>query len=648
MTTITRAAAGRATRWLLTVAILVYFGAVAAPPMPHVWGTGLDGSWVIALNVAHQKGLVHGSDIVWTYGPLGYLRYFDPSSGPCGTAIVYRLGMWIAWLAAVAALVFRHRSRWVGLWAFLLMAFVSLADTVALDHLELAVLAFSLLAITEKRWYRELAIFGLGLLAAFALLVKLNAGAECWLVFVLVTGIAAGREYGATSAALRYAAIRIAAGMACCIGLYSVATGSTLGFFGYLFYGWQTASGYSASMSWPGPLWQLALGAISVAGLLFWLPPASARWKSLVPGVLLGAIFAFFSFKIAMVRQDAHAVSFQFAIALASLPVFVLAETRRDRYLYIGAQIASVVLGISIFCGAFPTYADELKHRFLLKNERDALSASLHPAQTAAALDAASKTQLAQLRMDSRYADAIQSGTIDAIPWDIARLEANAWNWRPRPVIQSYSAYTPVLDRLNAEHFESARAPGFVLLGWGPIDGHHPFVEDASAWPVLLERYDLRLLDLENVLLQLRQQPRVTTTATLESRDVAWGQPIPLPASKGLLMLKAGVAPSLYGAVRNALYRTDPVYLEATYASGRRLSWRTIWPNLRNGVIVSSLPRDLAEIACMFRGASCGERVTSVTLRAQAPSEFRSTIRISLVETRIQGLDGAAASFTLR
>jgi hypothetical protein len=635
-------ATGPAARWLLTALLLAYFGAAAAPPALHVWGAGLDGSWVIGLNAAHRNGL--GSDIVWTYGPLGYLRYFDPSSGPCGGAIVYWIGMWVAWLAAAAALVFRHRSRLVGLWAFLLVAFVCITDITSLDQLEPAVLALALLALVESRWYRELAILGLGLLASIALLVKLNVGAECWLVFVLVAGVAAYRKHGATLRALRYAALRVAAGLLCCAGFYLAAAGSALGFFRYLFYGWQIASGFSQSMSLPGPMWQLALAAVSIFGLLIWLPPACDRWKPLLPGVLLGAVFAFFSFKTAMVRQDAHAVSFQFAIALASLPILVLAETRRDRNLYIGAQLASVLLGISIICGAFPGYGDELGRRLRLENAGESLSRCLHPERIGPSLEAARRRELAPLKMNSRFADAIRSGTIDAIPADIATLEANAWNWQPRPVLQSYSAYTPVLDRLNARHFESARAPRFVLLSWEPIDGHHPFMEDASAWPVLFERYDLRLLESDQVLLELRDRPRVTANTILNPRDVAWGELIPIPASKGILRLKADVQPSLYGAVRNALYRTDPVYMEATYASGLKMPWRTIWPVLKDGLIVSPLPRNLAEMACMFRSASCGERVTSVAFHAQAPAEFRPTLRVSLVESQIQGLDNAAAS----
>jgi hypothetical protein len=34
---------------------------------------GIDNSWRIALEMAYQKGLVFGRDIIYTYGPLGRL-----------------------------------------------------------------------------------------------------------------------------------------------------------------------------------------------------------------------------------------------------------------------------------------------------------------------------------------------------------------------------------------------------------------------------------------------------------------------------------------------------------------------------------------------------------------------------------------------
>jgi hypothetical protein len=56
---------------LLFLLPLIYF-----IPFPIFFApsTGLDPSWRISLNMAIDKGLIFGKDIVFTYGPLGYLE----------------------------------------------------------------------------------------------------------------------------------------------------------------------------------------------------------------------------------------------------------------------------------------------------------------------------------------------------------------------------------------------------------------------------------------------------------------------------------------------------------------------------------------------------------------------------------------------
>jgi hypothetical protein len=41
--------------------------------------------------------------------------------------------------------------------------------------------------------------------------------------------------------------------------------------------------------------------------------------------------------------------------------------------------------------------------------------------------------------------------------------------------IQSYAAYTPRLDRINAEYLGTGRAAEFALVTWNYMDGRHPF-----------------------------------------------------------------------------------------------------------------------------------------------------------------------------
>jgi hypothetical protein len=66
---------------------------------------------------------------------------------------------------------------------------------------------------------------------------------------------------------------------------------------------------------------------------------------------------------------------------------------------------------------------------------------------------------------------------------------ANELNYCPRPVMQGYSAYTPYLQDLNEAHFRSPDRPRFVLLRQQTIDGRFPTLDDSAALNYVLNNY---------------------------------------------------------------------------------------------------------------------------------------------------------------
>lgn len=53
--------------------ILFIYVFIAFLPLPGPIQIGLDPSWVYAISQAAQKQLIFGKEIIFTYGPLGYL-----------------------------------------------------------------------------------------------------------------------------------------------------------------------------------------------------------------------------------------------------------------------------------------------------------------------------------------------------------------------------------------------------------------------------------------------------------------------------------------------------------------------------------------------------------------------------------------------
>jgi hypothetical protein len=358
------------------------------------------------------------------------------------------------------------------------------------------------------------------------------------------------------------------------------------------------------------------------------------------------AILLFFSFKQGLVRQDGvHTSDLQLTLALASIPLLVVAKTARDRCLFAFCQAASMLVGLSILYAAFPGFQNTVKNALTLQNVGRSVSAYTHLERTQLSVTAEVMSALSPLKMDARYAEEIGSAPIDVIPWDIARIRANNWNWRPRPVFQSYQAVTPDLDALNASYLRGPSAPKYVLVRWEAIDEHHPFAEDPLTWRALLEHYDVAIHDAATSLLRLRSKKRSETLKFVRSFRGHWDEPISLPDTGRPIVIQADISPSMYGVVRNLLYRTEAVSLEATIA-GEKSSWRVVWQNLANGFIAAPLPRNLAEYMCLFRDSRCGQRVTSVTFRAVSRTQFTPVIAGRIYEWILGDLGDTIATAT--
>jgi hypothetical protein len=82
--------------------------------------------------------------------------------------------------------------------------------------------------------------------------------------------------------------------------------------------------------------------------------------------------------------------------------------------------------------------------------------------------------------------------TVDLYSYRQGAILAKGLKYAPRPVFQSYSAYTPWLARVNREHLQSARAADRVFFAIEPIDGRLASMEDGLSWFELMTRYRLK------------------------------------------------------------------------------------------------------------------------------------------------------------
>ena len=633
---------------------------------------GLDYSWMAGINFAMYSGLVFGRDIMFTYGPLGFVLVpVDIGSNAwlwtAVTAHMVPYGLW--WLSM--GLVLSHLDDVTDELLFAIGSFVAtypeLIGNVSGNVVLFSVVGF--LAVAQRRGSLTWGLLAAAIAGA-ALLSKFNVGVGCvgavfaWLMLVALREPVktSARKVAATLATL---AVTVAVGYAAAEGNFQ----DLLAFFRYSFV---IAGDYSAQMSNKGPMWQVALMAglvTAVVGYVF----AGARldWKSWdIAAIILLPVFM--SYKSAITRHDGpHFASG--VLGASALPIFLMvADSCRVGRAETGVRCFVAVMlfsGLSGFVASGPTPAmivalgtvgllafgvfSDVRNPsregwFGPRVRRAGVLACLFVAFAGSAFFAGAaalpnypasvklprgpKNLLALLHLKSWLAmrragladsrdgltpqmlATVGKETIDVYPWEISLLLLNGLNWSPRFMMQSYQAYSPPLDERGAEHFRGEGAPKFVLYEHTQIDSEHPFIVDPATLCEIYRWYDFDDQAGRWLLLSRRREPRWRESSpTVGSATVAFGERWEVPA--GLtppVFLKARLRLNTLGRLTRTLYRIMPPWIRVEYEDGTVNYHRLVWRNTEEGFLISDLPRDLRAVRSLFEGGQ-GDRVKGVS-----------------------------------
>jgi hypothetical protein len=509
--------------------------AVAAWRAPSVQpGAGADWNWIATLAYAAEHGLRFGGEIVWSYGPLGFLTawrnpvlyYDDLLPWSWAYTVVIQL------LLAGSLLLCLRRS-------LPRLAAVPLAAVVvvlAIDSPPALALAWCALLISRDRdvlgdrLARALP-FALGALAGLTLLGKLNQGLEVVALAAVALAVERRlREILAFSGAL----VATAA-----IGW--LATGQTAAdVWPYLRYGAEIIGGYGGAMGQAGPYgwsYPAAFALIGLALACAWYGGRCGRLGRRRWGLLaLAVVYAGFTFKEGFVRQDeGHLEAFfgDMAVLFAVLPL-----RRWWRPAAVGA-IAASILAIGVLAGG-----GELRRML------DPVANARAAAEQIHAL--ASSDRRAEIREELRREIAGGYGVTPAVLSAVGRRPVMMWpylygdvawayglDFRPLPPLEPYATYTPALDRLGARMLESPAAPARIMRANATVldDRHRTFEAPQTTLAIFCRYRQIAVREPWQVL--ARSRDRCGPPRRLGSATAAWGEPVlvPLPRDPRAIVL---------------------------------------------------------------------------------------------------------------
>jgi len=611
---------GRTRRNLVLVVNAILFGVVAIWKLPwpisYAQG-GLDPSWLIGINWAFLRNLQFGTELVFTYGPLGFLEF--PG------LIDYSL-----WMLSFLFTLFSHFMLFASTFLFvacttsttgsvtklagstsLLLIFVMLAPSgagheVILSVLLLAYILFSLRLRRHRADLQSHLALLLGLPLAIVSLIKFNYFLDSisLLIFVaLICGIWMRRE------------------LKLCIGILAVYVGSLevlwiisrqkfFGMLDYVAHGLQVALGYNAAMGVEGIVWQVYVGIMLMTLIPITLVYYSARRKREVSLFLILALpILFEAFKYGYVRHDLHVLYFMstFALIAGLLNILILKDICVDpgTITHIVPLLTPLALFALIAVSGL-AYPWLMRDNLMVKvsGYDQAMTLLVDNGRAESAIEQSKNSIRAQYRVDHEVIDAIGTSTVDVLPWDIALLWSYNLNWSPRPVLQSYSAYTRELDHLDSMHFAAGSRPEYLLYAYESIDGRYPIFDEPETFRTILFGYEYAGRTGEFLLLRRKIFQGYGTAQELGSFKGELGSFIPVPRfESGYLFGNVTVSYSILGAIRSALYKPSPLYMQFKFTDGRYSQrFRFIESTAGNGLFLSQYVGSLDDLSLVFKG----------------------------------------------
>src|SRR5262249_22146533 len=191
----------------------------------------------------------------------------------------------------------------------------------------------------------------------------------------------------------------------------------------------------------------------------------------------------------------------------------------------------------------------------------------------------------------------------DQLSCDQALVLLNRWNYRPRPVFQGYSAYTPALLADNAAFFRGGGGPRFLLWRLRAVDDRLPASEDGPALLEVFRRY--RPVAEEGGFVLLERQPpsaNVARTAVWEG-DGDLDEEVRLDGLAGTAhVVTIRIEDTSGGKLTKLFFRPPPIFLRVRTDDGAESRYRLIPALASAGFLLDPLLRDDDDVMRWYRG----------------------------------------------
>lgn len=195
-------------------------------------------------------------------------------------------------------------------------------------------------------------------------------------------------------------------------------------------------------------------------------------------------------------------------------------------------------------------------------------------------------------------------GSVDIYPTLSDVVIAYGFDYKPRPIFQSYLAYRQPLAQTNLDHLKSDKAADTLIIQeLKDIYGYYPMLYDGPSWPEILARYEPKSLHPGGLLLSKRLKPLTLTIQKADETSANVGEDvsrIDLKRSK-ILFAKINIAMTPIGALQKLFFRVYPPKIEVVTRDGTKRQFIAPSEIMKSGFIISPFARSPEQVQQLFQ-----------------------------------------------
>jgi|GEM_PF-880271 len=611
--------------YLLTISFIIYL--ITYPKFIPVYGTGLDPSYVWALNYLVRFDYRELINLIYPVGPLGFLKYSAAFENNLAFSLLFFSVVKLSFIYLLLKLNYFRNDK-ISVSGFLLVLFIGYFSGIAYSLIGITVV--SLILTAQKK--TPVLYFVMANIAAFlGLMIKTTIGFPAYsaififflyLIFNTPARIKNLIIYSSVSVVVFFiGGMFVFRDVALCINY----------FIGIL----HLVGGYTSGLAlYPENNWWGLVGFIVVT--LFW--PFAVKDKQSRLAFLLLAISLFAYWKLAMGREDVYHVKAMIGFLVVFWGI-VLSSFIRLKIRFIFIPVLSILLFVYGIINV-PLFTGYQINFFGINNFVESV---IHYQSFDEKYKFLSMENVGKNKVDKQTASMIGTSTIDVYPWDLSYIPANGFHWKPRKTLEIGAATSSWLSHKNALSYQGENAPEFLLFHFqddkwggrfGSIDGRYILNDEPEVIFSLLKNYNAVERTGKYLLFRKCVGTNLIKDSIAGTQETEWDKWISIPKYNGITRIRFFSAQSLTGKIKSFFYKGETYYIDYRLSDGRILSYRFIADNAREGLWVNPFLLDIS-------GNDIHPEVIQIRFRCSDSRMVKNKITISPEYIEVNGYQPA-------